>query len=345
MSLYTIKHVPANEKQKLIDFIQNHWKRNHALAISSELLDFQHLDTNQSEYHFIVAENNETKEYDALIGYIPVGQYDKELLNNGDYWGAIWKMREDIHNSELNTVAFFLWKQLFKLPQWNSYGAIGISNIAKQIYLASRICVAQLNQYHLLNDKIQEFCIANGVSEQDFARSKLDNIGESLSIKQIDIHTIEKASLKGYYKPLKSIMYLKNRYVNHPIYEYMFLGAYREEELRFVLVIRRLCVNNSCCYRIVDVLGKLEGDIYSSLKQFLYETGAEYIDCLNYGISNEVFFALGFKLLDPQGELIIPNYFEPFEKRNVIIDIAYKATYPDYVAFKADSDQDRPNIL
>jgi hypothetical protein len=44
------------------------------------------------------------------------------------------------------------------------------------------------------------------------------------------------------------------------------------------------------------------------------------------------------------GNLIIPNYFEPFEQKNVKIELAYKADFP-YVAFKGDSDQDRPNIL
>ena len=181
--LYTIKQVPVDEKQKLIDFIQNHWKKNHALAISSELLDFQHLDANKEAYHFIVAENHETKEYDALIGYIPVAQYDQALSGNGDYWGAIWKIREDVQNAELNTVAFFLWKQLFKLPDWNSYGAIGISNIAKQIYIASRIPVAPLNQYYLLNDKIEEYKIAGGVSVKNQERQEIANGEPMFSVK------------------------------------------------------------------------------------------------------------------------------------------------------------------
>lgn len=54
---------------------------------------------------------------------------------------------------------------------------------------------------------------------------------------------------------------------------------------------------------------------------------------------------MGFELLDLDGETIVPNYFEPFEQRNVKIEIAYKTKGDNYVAFKADSDQDRPNIL
>ena len=67
---------------------------------------------------------------------------------------------------------------------------------------------------------------------------------------------------------------------------------------------------------------------------------------MNYGIKKEVFLNMGFQLLDiEQEDIILPNYFEPFEKRNVAIEIAYKAQYEGYVAFKGDSDQDRPNVL
>ena len=46
-----------------------------------------------------------------------------------------------------------------------------------------------------------------------------------------------------------------------------------------------------------------------------------------------------------QEEIIVPNYFEPFEKKNVKLEIAYKSKSDNYVAFKGDSDQDRPNVL
>jgi len=42
---------------------------------------------------------------------------------------------------------------------------------------------------------------------------------------------------------------------------------------------------------------------------------------------------------------VIPNYFEPFLKKNVNIRFAYKAKEHNYAIFKADSDQDRPNKI
>lgn len=96
----------------------------------------------------------------------------------------------------------------------------------------------------------------------------------------------------------------------------------------------------------MDVYGKLEGlsSIYSEVQKLLKENRAEYLDCMNYGIDPSVFDEMGFDLLDVNGDLIIPNYFEPFEKKNIALNCAYKANF-HYTMFKADSDQDRPNIL
>jgi hypothetical protein len=40
---------------------------------------------------------------------------------------------------------------------------------------------------------------------------------------------------------------------------------------------------------------------------------------------------------------ILPNYFEPLEIKNVVIDYAYKSNSGPLSIFRGDSDQDRPN--
>lgn len=341
MSLYTIKQVPKNEVDKLVSFIDCHWKKGHALVKSRELLDFQHYNKEDNTYNFIVAENNETKEYDALVGYIPTSQYDNHLSENGDYWGAIWKCREDITNSEINNAAFYIWKRIFKLPHFQSYAAIGISQIAKRIYEISRIPVAILNQYYIANNSIDQFVIGENLSKSPKGCSSKS------CIKTIEIDSVCDSDINIVYKPTKSIKYLINRYKYHPIYNYMFWGVYNEK-LEAVFVVRKVDVGNSCVIRIVDVLGDLSqiGNIYEGVQLLLEYYHAEYLDILNYGIDKDCFERMGFNKLDlERNEIIVPNYFEPFEKRNVTIEVAFKASYDNYVAFKGDSDQDRPNVL
>lgn len=343
MGLYTFKQVPASEKDKLVSFIDGHWKKGHALVKSNALLDFQHYNKENDSYNFIVAENIETEEYDALVGFIPLAQYDSSLKEEGNYWGAIWKYREDVKNEEINAAAFYVWKRLFKLPYFQSYAAIGISEIARQIYIASRMNLGSLSQYYLLNDSISNFKIAGNVSREFFEMIP----GQSLpdySAKWISLDEVPN-NLKHTYKPVKSLVYFKQRYGSHPIYSYRFIGLFREDKLIAVLAARIVEAAGSKCIRIMDVLGKLEGSIFDSFIHILYSENCEYIDIMNYGIPENVFTDLGFRKLDPDGSLIIPNYFEPFDQCNVKINLAYKAKFDGYVAFKGDSDQDRPNIL
>ena len=88
----------------------------------------------------------------------------------------------------------------------------------------------------------------------------------------------------------------------------------------------------------LDEIENIEGNIHV----FLNESGAEYLDCYNYGINKDVFLKIGFREIT--GNTVVPNYFEPFEKKNV--DIHYASYTKDpVVIFKGDGDQDRPNLL
>ena len=342
MSIYTKKKVPVGEVDKLVSFIDNHWKKGHALVKSRELLDFQHLNKEDGTYNFIVAENNITKEYDALVGFIPTSQYDCKLEENGDYWGAIWKCREDVSNDEINNAAFYIWKRIFKQPFFHSYAAIGISQIAKRIYEVSRIPVAVLSHYYIVNECLAKFEIGSNLHRGNTSFSSKKSY-----IREIDMESIGDKDITGIYKPLKTVDYLKNRYKYHPIYHYEFWGVY-SETLTAIFVIRKVNVGNSCILRVIDVLGDLSlcGNIFEDVQIKLARNRAEYLDFMNHGISPNVFHNMGFRKLDlEQDDTILPNYFEPFEKRNVAIEIAYKSHDDCYVAFKGDSDQDRPNIL
>ena len=343
MSIYTIKKVPVNEVDKLVLFIDCHWKKDHALVKSRALLDFQHLNKEEGCYNFIVAENNETKEYDALVGFISTAQYDKKLIKNGDYWGAIWKFREDVTNCEISNAAFYIWKRIFKQPYFQSYAAIGISEVAKRIYEVSRIPIASLNQYYIANETVDNFKIG-----ANLIKGNTNACSSHIShIKSIDINQIEEGDVKAVYKPIKSIEYIKNRYSKHPIYKYMFWGIF-SETLNAIFVIRKVQVKEACVLRVIDVLGDISkiGDIYDDIQRLLKENNAEYLDFMNYGLDEACFTRMGFQHLDlNQEEIIVPNYFEPFEKKNVKLEIAYKSKSDNYVAFKGDSDQDRPNVL
>ena len=52
----------------------------------------------------------------------------------------------------------------------------------------------------------------------------------------------------------------------------------------------------------------------------------------------------GFVQNRNDGQNIIPDYFEPFERRNVKLDFFTDLKEP-FCMFKGDGDQDRPSIM
>jgi len=54
---------------------------------------------------------------------------------------------------------------------------------------------------------------------------------------------------------------------------------------------------------------------------------------------------LGFLLKGPEDGAVVPDYFEPFDPRNIIKRFVFKPPAgAGFVLFKADADQDRPNL-
>jgi len=325
-------------------FLEEHWKKGHSLVKSTELLKFQHLNKETDECNYIVGVNQSTGGIDALVGFIPTSQYDKSLYSQGDYWGAIWKKREDVQNEEINDLGMDVFLKIFEFDNFHSFAAIGISNIAKKIYKAFQCKTDVLSQYYILNSSINEFSIAGGVTELSSYNEKHQS-DDGWCFKELVSSEICKIHLQGKYRPLKTVTYFVERYVKHPIYSYQFIGINYQDNLVSLWAARTMNVNGAKALRVVDVLGELGGNLYAPIQEYLQKNQYEYIDLMNYGIPEEIFYQMGFRKLDFDGDLIIPNYFEPFEQRNVKIDIAWKADYENYVAFKGDSDQDRPNVL
>jgi hypothetical protein len=343
MSIYCLNLCKEEEKSQLIDFIRDYWQKDHIFTKSDEMLRFQHYNCINKEFNFVLAHNTQTGEIDGVIGLIPLSQYDPDLAEFNETWGGIWKVRPDVKNNEIDMLGLLLFDAFKK---YNSHCSIGMSEIAKKFHRIKKYTMGVMNQYYLLNSDFKEFKIASIPSRHDKKNTVENNSDYSLKFIQ-DIATVSEGVVTSVYRPQKSLTFLLNRYQRHPIYKYLFWGVYdKRDTLATILVTRKIEVSGSKVIRIVDVFGSLEG--LGSLKRefldILREESAEYIDIMNYGIHPQVFEGLGFELLDPLGEIIIPNYFEPFLRKNIVLDCAYKS--PDnYVIFKADSDQDRPSTI
>lgn len=333
MDNYNISLATKDDLKDLKNFINNHWKKNHIFTSNDDLLNFQHKSSNH--YNFVISRNSEFI-INGILGFIPTSHFDPCLKKNNCLWLAIWKVDEKISKPGLG-LALLRW--LEEKVDHDFIGTVGQNEKVNFVYKALGYNVGKLNHYYVLNSNLKEFKILKNL--------KMKNSNDSLSVK----HKIEKISINdisnSFFRnfPIKSKDYIINRFLNHPFYKYHLYGVNIDKKLELVFIIRQIIVSNSSCLRIVDMYGNFQNLKCESIdfNQILDEYNSEYIDCLNYGISENHFKSLGFHLKD--SEIIIPEYFEPFVQENRDTLFAFKPKAENYYIFKADCDQDRPNNI
>lgn len=340
MGIYRFKICGEEDLPRLLTFIDTYWRKNHILVRSKEILDFQYFNREADTYDFVLAENTLTGEIDGIRGWIRVAQFDPALAPYDEVWSAVSKVRTDVENNEIKVLGSYLWRYLEK---HKGFGTVGISRFSFAMHTAIRHKTCSLAQYFILNREAEAFRIATIPTGYHYPEHSPASTWRVREIEEIA--SVPDDAVPAYYRPFKSKTYFINRFEKHPVYHYHYYGIYDGAVLRAILAGRFVEMNGSRILRLVDVLGSLEevGCLYEDFQTILCETGSEYVDFMCFGIDDAVFHRMGFDKLAPDSdELVIPNYFEPFEPKNIIINGAYKPA-ERYCMFKADADQDRPS--
>lgn len=145
--------------------------------------------------------------------------------------------------------------------------------------------------------------------------------------------------------PKKDVWYLTRRYFEFPHLRYQVYSASEKGQLLAYLVAR---VADSGCgkvLRIVDYIGSPAHlpRMGAAIDRLLAESGAEYAELYCAGIGPELLAKAGFSERVEGSRNILPNYLNPPLFENT--EYYYFTNRPDaFVMFKADGDQDRPNL-
>ena len=148
--------------------------------------------------------------------------------------------------------------------------------------------------------------------------------------------------------PRKDTWYLRRRYFRYPYFHYDVWAAREDERLLAYVVTRTVTAKETGCVpvvRLVDYIGEdaVLPRLGGALDAILRKTGAEYMDCYNVGIPASVWQDAGFTERVEGDGCVIPNYLTPPLRENT--EYYYFTTRPErFVLFKADGDQDRPNL-
>lgn len=302
------------------------------------MFEFQHSDGRTGYYDFVIAMHKETKEIHGVLGYINSSTYDGgDRENPRSISGALWKVRPDVNNREIKKVGlellFFLLKKFPNTP----YMALGLSHDSQFIYKFLHMPVEKMNHYYIANRNCKDFriCVNPVVREGGESNEDVD-----LRLMAFD----EIPEIENDYCPRKDRNYLRGRYYSHPFFTYRYVGVFESQCLSCVWVVRKIEINGSACLRLVDMVGRTNMDVNLSrqVNELLAGMQSEYMDCYNFGITPDIFFKMGFSKVG--GDTVIPNYFEPYVLENVEIYCSFLFN-DKIVMFKADGDQDRPNII
>lgn len=341
---YEIRLCKEEEYEELVNFLRLYWKEDHIFVLSKEMLDFQHLDTYNHHYNFVIAKEKKSNEIHSLLGFVPTSQYDKEI-KKALIWPCIWKSRDDINRKGLGVALYYYLKTHIEIE---TIAILGISEVALSIYKHWNFSTGKIDQYVMPNyDKKSK--LASGL---DQCKRTTEDDTEGFVLKQLSIDDFFQISeeedlfvqMEGY----KTKNYYINRFYRHPFYHYHVLGIEDSDHLAAVIVARVSEHESNKCLRIVDYIGQVDAMIHvkNKLQKILTDNDLEYMDFVAVGLDDNVLKNAGFFNRKDYPGMIVPNYFEPFVQKNIDLDYAFKSVdnIQKMIFYKADADQDRPNI-
>jgi len=338
------------EKEEILKFIDNHWKKGHIYTKNIRLFDYLHLE--KKKLNIVIAKNLENQEILAIHAFIPYEKFDRNFRESYIFL-SIWKVREDIKIAGLGLRTIkFIENNLSKKPLFIQ--ALGYTEEVEPLYRRLGYSVGFLSHHVLINHRVKEYKILKYTSS-DLSNLKLNQPRDSLILKKISSDDLKKIAaevlqtIQKDFLPEKSKEYLLSKYQSHPTYHYMYCGCEDDSNnLKLIFIYRQVSVNGANVLRIVDIIGseKYFKSVSNQLTNLLFEMGSEYIDLYHFGLNNKLLEEAGFVDRKKVENLTIPNHFEPFEDKNIDIQYAFLSSQDKGKIrfFKGDGDQDRPSL-
>lgn len=323
-----IRFAKDSDVPAIMTFIDKYWRKNHVMSRDRELFEFQHKWGN--EISFVISEKEDS--ITGILGYIP---YSKE---NRDVTLAIWKTnRTEDTMQGINILSF-----LRDNGDIQKISAPGINPKTIPIYKFLGLGTGKMKHWYRLRGTA-EFRIAkvvdNIIPRLEVAGDIAYEVMDSFT-KARDEFSIQEC-LSRDRQLTKSLDFVERRYFNHPSFAYLKYGLKSNNKKLFIALRIQKC-NDSAVLRVIDCIG--DHDIFCyftpELDRLMEEYGCEYADCYETGVEDEVFLNGGWKTVVGSGN-IMPDYFAPFEQRN--IDIYYMSEIENVILFKGDGDMDRPS--
>lgn len=331
----------AHQELKMFqEFIKNHWQEDHIFAKETSVFDWQH--KGPLTYNYMTAKQN--GDLIGVFGFIPLNHFDSYLPKTQIFL-SLFRVIEDRGIG----IGLGLYKSILKRYTPEYISGMGMAPRMFGFHKWQGFKVGIMDHHVALSPFVDEFKVARVPKN---LRLNLQKNKSSVTFQKVTKRGLEDLNTKQLYLyqwPLKSNTYIKNRYMNHPVYTYDVYAVSQNNKLQALCVLRPVFKEDSVVLRFVDFMGPNEAFplLYDFVWDILKQYNAEYMDFYSHGIPSILIQEAGFINRQKIKDLIIPNYFEPFERRNVDLEYAYRSlqSRPPVRLFRADGDQDRPKQI
>lgn len=338
-NLHRFKIASIDDRGRILSFLQQYWNAEHIYLKSDRLFDYDYLFN--GNYNFILAINQQD-EIDGILGFI---LYSPEYRGS-DIFTVLWKVKPRSGDPMLGMT---LLTNLVNEFGFRIVSTVGANPKTLPLYEFLGYQTGQLKHYVILNKHLSTYSIVKPSEDARSAGSPtLSGSRRLISYETYDALSADFNPER--YKnniPYKSPWYISKRYFNHPFYTYKVFGiGDANGAVNSIVVSREIVLGTAKVLRIMDFIGErsdLSG-VGQALEEYLHQHAYEYIDFYQYGIGHDTMTQAGFLLKDEYKDLIVPNYFEPFQQSNVTINF-FTTAQEQFCFFKGDGDQDRPNTL
>ena len=326
MSAPVLRLARPDEAQKVVDFINANFDWRLPLVNREEYFNFYYKSGEQLQFALAEAEGALV----AVAGYIRASN-----APDADIWVSVWVAAKGHNGVGLELMD--------ALPTLTGAQVVACNNIRPKTMAFYRF----LGWYA---DRVGHFYRLAGLPEYRLARvtdAPVLPAGGDLTLEPVK--SPEALAALGMpaspHTPRKDVWYMQRRYFAFPHLTYSVYAAKAGGHLLAYLVCRVVDSGQGKALRIADFVGdtSLLPRLGAAIDGLLKQSGAEYAECYCAGVDPAVMAAAGFSKRKEGDANILPNYLQPPLFENT--EYYYFTSDPDrFVLFKADGDQDRPNL-
>ena len=310
-----------DDKSSIVRFLDEHWGARHPLVHLDDFFTYYYEDGDRLQFALCEAQGHIA----ALAGYIRAN-----ACEHPDIWISIWCADKSVSGAGMEL--------LDALPRLCGARMAACNNIRPQVvslyrFLGYEAC--RLPHYYRLADR-SSYAVARIAQKTILPVADgpaLLPVQDACQLAQVYVSHPE-------LRPFKDLWYLTRRYFSYPRQHYDLWHLNGS-----LLATRTVPVNGTAVLRIVDYVGLPEQfpEFGPGINRLMQQVGAEYADCYCAGISAAQMASAGFCQRTETDANILPNYLTPPLYENT--EYYYSTTESDrFLLFKADGDQDRPNL-